>query len=169
MKRLFYILSSIVLAIIVVACIDDNTTDIEDVVRIGDTLPTFTVTTSNGVTVSSEQLSCGISLVMFFHTGCPDCRATLPGVQQLYEKYGSDVQFLLISREDAQASVAEYWSQNNLTMPYSAQNDRRIYELFARKRVPRIYINQNGVIRSIFTDNPTPDYQKLKEALTALI
>ena len=37
-------------------------------------------------------------------------------------------------------------------MPYSAQSDRDIYELFARTRVPRVYICKDGQIKQIFTD-----------------
>ena len=72
---------------------------------------------------------------------------------------------MLISREDPFESVSTYWSENNLTMPYSAQSDRKIYELFAKTRVPRIYIAKDGVIKAIFTDSPVPDYDALVKAL----
>ncbi len=170
MKRLFSIFSVMVFVMISGACIDENVDEFEELVKVGDRLPTFVVTTNEDTTVTSEQLSSGISLVIFFHTGCPDCQAVLPIVQQLYEEYCADgVQFLLISREEAQVSVAQYWMLNHLTMPYSAQSDRRIYELFAHEGVPRIYISKDGVIRSVFTDAPMPTYEELKEALILLM
>ena len=170
MKQLYSIFCVMVFVMISGACIDENVDEFEELVKVGDRLPTFVVTTNEDTTVTSGQLSSGISLVIFFHTGCPDCQAVLPIVQQLYEEYCADgVQFLLISREDTQASVSKYWSQNNLTMPYSAQSDRRIYELFAQEGVPRIYISQDGLIRSIFTDAPTPTYEELKEVIILLM
>lgn len=153
------------------ACISEERNDIEDVVAVGDSLPDFEVVMSDGSTISGADLRTTTSVVMFFHTGCPDCQQALPRVQQLYNTYSSQgVQFVLISREDGATSVAEYWQESGLTMPYSAQEDRAIYELFARKRVPRIYISNNrGVIESIFTDNPVPTYEALEEALTSLL
>jgi hypothetical protein len=49
-------------------------------------------------------------------------------------------------------------------MPYSAQSDRKIYELFAKTRVPRVYFVKEGVIRKIFTDSPAPVYDNLVQA-----
>ena len=55
-------------------------------------------------------------------------------------------------------------------MPYSAQKDRNIYELFAVSRIPRIYISdENGTVRYIFTDDPVPSYDDLKSSLESLI
>jgi hypothetical protein len=54
-------------------------------------------------------------------------------------------------------------------MPYSAQNDRKIYELFAKTRVPRVYICNDGVIKAVFTDQPeNPTYEVMKTALESL-
>jgi hypothetical protein len=55
-------------------------------------------------------------------------------------------------------------------MPYSAQPTREIYELFARTRVPRVYINKDGIIEAIFTDIPsTPSYDEIKSILERLL
>ena len=153
------------------SCIGEEPMDIEDIVVVGSTLPDFEVEMNDGSTITGAQLRTTTSVVMFFHTGCPDCQQALPRVQKLYDTYHSQgVQFALISREDGAASVARYWQENGLTLPYSAQENRAIYELFARKRVPRIYIsNDCGVIESIFTDNPIPTYEEMAEALNELL
>jgi thiol-disulfide isomerase/thioredoxin len=104
---------------------------------------------------------------MFFTTECPDCQQTLPVVRTLYDEYaGQGVKFALISREQSEDSISSYWLSQGFTMPYSAQSDRAVYELFARSRVPRVYICRDGVIKSIFTDQPAnPSYEALKTAL----
>lgn len=53
-------------------------------------------------------------------------------------------------------------------MPYSAQEDRHIYELFAGTRVPRIYMSEDGIIRAVFTDDPLPGYDDLKAVLDSI-
>ena len=153
------------------SCIGEEPMDVEDIVVVGNSLPDFEVEMNDGSTITGAQLRTTTSVVMFFHSGCPDCQQALPRVQKLYDTYHSQgVQFALISREDGAESVAEYWQENGLTLPYSAQEDRAIYELFARKRVPRIYIsNDCGVIESIFTDNPIPTYEEMAEALNELL
>ena len=101
------------------ACISEEQSYIEDVGVVGDSLPDFEVVMSDGSTISGADLRTTASVVMFFHTGCPDCQQALPRVQQLYNSYSSQgVQFVLISREDGATSVAEYWQKSGLTMPY---------------------------------------------------
>ena len=148
------------------SCIDEEETP-EEVVIVGDQLPDFEVTMSDGTSVTGDILRKTPSVVMFFHTSCPDCQQTLPRIQRLYDTYaGKGVRFALISREDGETSVASYWKEHGLTMPYSAQEDRKIYELFAYRRVPRIYVSDStGIVRHIFTDDPIPTDEMLEEAI----
>ena len=143
----------------------------EEVVVVGSTLPDFEVTMNDGSLVTGAMLRTTPSVVMFFHTACPDCQQTLPRVQRLYDGYvGQGVQFALISREEGEATVAAYWEANGLTMPYSAQEDREVYEKFAYSRVPRIYIsNASGRVTHSFTDSPIPTDEDLNGAVSTAI
>ena len=137
----------------------------------GDKLPDFEVVMSDGSVVSNESLKGNISLVMFFHTSCPDCQQALPRVQYIYNEYlQKGVSFALIGRECGKAEIEAYWSENGLNMPYSAQNDRGVYNIFASSRIPRIYISdENGTVRYIFTDDPVATLEDLKSSLDVLI
>ncbi len=148
------------------SCINDD----EIVVRecaVGDRLPDFSVTMNDGASVSGVSLRQSVSLILFFHTSCPDCQQVLPIVQQIYDEYAySDMQFAFISREEEATSIAAYWETQHFSMPYSAQANRTVYELFATSRIPRVYISdREGIIRYIFTDNPVPTYEELASAL----
>lgn len=147
------------------SCIKEGSKGLD--LKPGDPLPSFSVVMMDGSSVCDADLKGSVSLVMFFHTSCPDCQKTLPKIQRLYDEYKDEaVRFLLISREEDAGSIASYWEEHGLTMPYSAQSDRRVYELFARERIPRIYVNgKNGIIRAIFTDNPIPEYSAVKAAI----
>ena len=142
---------------------DQNTSGLQ----VGDFLPEFSVEMNDGTRISSSYLKETVSCIVFFHTTCPDCRETLPEVQKLYDRFSSDVRFVLISREEPDASIAEYWKENSLNMPYSAQSDRSIYDLFAQSRIPRVYIcSKGGMIEAIFTDKPkNPSYEVMAEVL----
>jgi peroxiredoxin len=166
MKRFCCILLSA--AALLVACIKEKQTGAD--LAVGDRIPEFSVMMNDGSTVSSSSLMEGISCIVFFTTECPDCQKTLPHIQKLYDEYISKgVRFLLVSREDGESAVSSYWSSNSLTMPYSAQEDRTIYELFARTRVPRVYINKDGLIKAVFTDIPAnPTYEDMKAVIENL-
>lgn len=159
------------LALLPCSCINEEAPNSDNVVVVGDTLPDFSVTMNDGTTVTGAQLRESHSLLLFFNSGCPDCRKALPSVQQLYNEYSAQgVRFTLISREEGATSIAAYWQECGYTMPYSAQEDRKVYELFAKSRVPRVYISdEGGVIKAIFTDDPVPTYEALLEALMAIL
>ena len=137
----------------------------------GDTIPQFEVTMTDGSKVTPQSLYGSPSCIVFFHTSCPDCRQTLPKVQEIYDLYiNKGVKFVLISREQGKEEIQEYWNENNLTMPYSPQTSREIYSLFAQSRIPRIYISdEDGTIGKIFTDDPLPTLTDIETALNSII
>ena len=154
-------------AALLVSCIKEKQTGAD--LAVGDSISDFSVKMNDGSTVSSSSLMEGVSCIMFFTTGCPDCQKTLPQMQVLYDEYTEkDIKFLLISREDGESAVSLYWTSNGLGMPYSAQDDRIVYQLFARTGVPRVYICKDGRIHAIFTDDPTPTYEEMKAVIDSL-
>jgi peroxiredoxin len=150
-------------------CIKEKQTGAE--LKVGDSLPDFEVVMNDGSTVTDDMLKETVSVIMFFHTSCPDCQQVLPQMQKIYDEYASkDVGITLISREESMSSIFTFWEEKGLKIPYSAQPTRKIYEKFASERIPRIYIcEKGGIIRYIFTDNPNPSYDDIKVSLDSLI
>ena len=173
MKRLVNIQAFILLllaALVVlctISCIKEKDNG-EFELKVGDSIPDFTVQMNDGSTVTGTSLKTGVALIMFFNTGCPDCQQVLPEIQNLYNEYSSQISFALISREQDDSVVAPYWEEKGYTLPYSAQSDRKVYNKFATSRVPRVYICKDGVIKTIFTDDLVPQYSDLKGAVTKL-
>ena len=50
------------------------------------------------------------------------------------------MRFVCIAREEDAADIAAWWSDNGLSLPWSAQPDRRVYNMFANTGIPRIFI-----------------------------
>ena len=150
-------------------CIKEKQTGAD--LKVGDVLPDFEVMMNDGSVVTDEILKEKVSVVMFFHTTCPDCQQALPIMQNIYDEYASKgVVFVLVSREEGNEDIAGYFNENGLKMPFSAQNDRKVYELFAKTRIPRIYINdRDGIIRYIYTDDPVPSYGAIKKSLENVV
>lgn len=167
MKRLLILFSFVG---IISGCILEKEHKSSDI-QTGDPLPAFKVVMNDGTVITDDDLKKGVSIVMFFHTSCPDCQQALPRVQAIYDEYApKGLGFALISREESSSDIDDYWKNNSLNMPYSAQSDRKVYNKFASSRIPRIYISdENGIVRYIFTDDPVPSYDELKSAVESLI
>ena len=139
--------------------------------KVGDMIPEFEVAMDNGTVVTDDVLKESVSVIMFFHTSCPDCQQVLPEMQKIYDEYASNgVKIVLISREEGKDDIQSFWDENGFNMPYSAQNGRDVYLKFARERIPRVYVcEKGGIIRYMFTDNPNPSYDDLMSSLESLI
>lgn len=166
MKRSLVYIISVVLA--TVSCINEKTEGAD--LAAGDLIPDFTVTMNDGTELTGAMLRETPSCIMFFHTSCPDCRQALPVMQKIYDEYASKgVRFALISREEEGDTIAAFWKEHGLTMPYSAQKTRKIYNLFAQTRVPRIYVcEKGGTIRFIHTDAPVPEFEDLDKEISCI-
>ena len=88
-----------------------------DVVKVGQKLPQFSVTTSNGMVVSNTTLQGKPSVIVFFNTLCGDCQRELPIVQQVYNQYANRAYFICISRAQGTDDVAAYWQSKNFNLP----------------------------------------------------
>lgn len=134
---------------------DDN--EVTERVNVGDRVPSFSVdVVTDGIisTFSTAQLT-GETVIVFFNTTCPDCQRDLPKLNQYYLKHKNDkgFQMVAISRAEGEDTVAAYWKDNGLQIPYSAQSDRRIYELFASSIIPRIYfVSAKGIVTRVFIE-----------------
>ncbi len=168
MKNIFVVMAAVAAAMMMCGCIRDEVRGAD--LKVGDGLPDFEVVMSDGSVVTDESLKGSVSVVMFFHTTCPDCQKTLPVMQGIQDEYASKgVKFAVVSRSEGQEEIEAYWKKNGLKMPYSAQNDRDVYEKFAKTLIPRIYVNdKDGIIRFIYTDDPVPGYDDLKSAIESL-
>lgn len=130
---------------VLASCVQDADEWVERV-AVGDHLPAFSVVLDDGTIYDS--MAPGASVIVFFHTGCSDCLRELP---LLDERYRAGVyegkRVVCISRAEGAESVAAFWQEHHLALPYSAQPDRRIFDLFASAGIPRVYeTDEEGVV-----------------------
>lgn len=172
--RAFVLLIACTAAYLPLTCINDDVADntAASLVKPGDKLPWFTVTMCNGTLLDSRSLAGRPSVIVLFNTSCPDCRDELPVLQETYESFGTDgrVAFVAISRAQNNASVASYWRDNNLSLPYSAQDDDEVYRLFATSVIPRTYLcDAQLTVRHMYTDYPLPTAAGLANDINCLL
>lgn len=159
---------SLILLLAIPSCVNDDDPD-PGSLKVGDSLPAFSVTLNTGETVTSESLRGKVPVIVFFNTSCPDCQKELPVVQKVYKALTAspDVFIMAIAREEGAEAISAYWKENNLTIPWSAQPDRKVYNLFANSVIPRLYIaDSKGIITASFGDTNIPSADQLIEAIS---
>lgn len=137
------------------SCITDveNVADSGDLIKVGDALPSFVVQTNKGEEVTNHSLQGKPAVIVFFSTECNDCKRELPIVQRVFDDKKTAANFLCISRGQTEEAVSAFWTEESLSLPYSAQSDRKVYHLFATHTIPRIYITDSeGIVRKIFAE-----------------
>ena len=151
---------TILLILTAVGCssVVDDEDDVKEYVKVGDRLPLFSVDVVDGdgktATFSTAALT-GETVIVLFNTSCGDCQRELPRMNDYYLQHCGDkgFQMVAISREEGAESVAAYWKEQGLSIPYSAQTDRRIYNLFASSIIPRTYFcSADGIITQILVE-----------------
>ena len=164
--RIYNLFLSLLFAIGFTSCITDGESysDLWSI-SVGDRLPDFTVTTSGGETFSTADLANGTAVIIFFNTECEDCRQELPELQKVYDQTRDKTVWIAISREENELSIEKFWQAKGLTIPYSAQTDRKIYQQFANSGIPRLFIASQKAIKAAFD----PDKIPATDQLTAII
>lgn len=133
--------------------------DVVERIVVGSRVPIFSVNVVDyeGLTTSfSTNRLYGETVIVFFSTQCKDCQRELPELNDYYLKHKDDegFQMVAISRAEGEQSVADFWSANNLQIPYSAQTDRHVYELFASSIIPRVYfVSEQGIVTKILIEH----------------
>ena len=157
MRRVWLLLTA---AVVFAACSmgDDDDGEVTEYVKVGDRVPAFSVETvladGSTATFSTARLT-GETVIVLFNTSCGDCQRELPRLNEYYLQHRSEpgFQMVAISREEGAESVAAYWKEQGLSIPYSAQTDRRIYNLFASSIIPRTYFcSADGIITQILVE-----------------
>jgi len=131
--------------------INDDEPEMRSLVDEGDRIPSFEVIV-DGRTVTDESLRGKSSLIVFFSTGCPDCRRALPMIERVYRQR-PDLEILCISRSEGEEEVSAYWKENSLTLQYSAQTDDTVYRLFATSGIPRLYaVGPDLMVTAVYSE-----------------
>ncbi|MBQ0048961.1 MAG: TlpA family protein disulfide reductase [Bacteroidales bacterium] len=126
---------------------EEAITPADNLVHVGDPLPYFEITMNDDSLLKTSDLSGKPTLIVFFSTLCKDCQRELPTLNRRYLDHAADTTFVAIARQQTPDVLADYWAAHQLSLPYSAQPDRSVYHLFARKGIPRIYISDaHGIV-----------------------
>ena len=120
--------------------------------KIGDKIPDFTLTLSNGKKISSKDWRGKVVMLQFTASWCGVCRKEIPYIQKdIWVKNKRNSNFLLfgVDRDEPLEKVRQYQKEMNISYPLAIDPNADIFGLFADKRAGvtrNVIINRDGKI-----------------------
>ncbi len=113
--------------------------------------PEFTLTSSTGEAISLSDYRGKIVFLNFWTTWCKYCLEEMPDFQEAYEKYGDDLQILLVNvttdENTDRAGVIKWYEQFDYTMPMVLDEDGDVTSQFTIPGYPTTYfIDRDGSV-----------------------
>jgi thiol-disulfide isomerase/thioredoxin len=116
-------------------------------VLVGNRLPQFTLNALAG-----KEIRVGApgkaTVLNFWATWCPPCRAEMPELEEFSRKYGTQVNFYAINIQEPAEKITEFMQQRNFSMPVLIDKDGETARTFRINAIPTTVIaDKQGVIR----------------------
>jgi thiol-disulfide isomerase/thioredoxin len=111
--------------------------------------PDFSIITSDGEYISSDELRGKVILIDFWGTWCQPCLNAIPFLSHLEKKYGNEA-FVLISVDvnDEEVKWREFIAQNKMNWMHTRDSNAKIQRLFQVTAYPTYFlIDHEGIIR----------------------
>jgi peroxiredoxin len=122
----------------------------------GFSAPDFTLETLQGETISLSDLRGQAVLVNFWATWCPPCRAEMPAIQQVYEKYRDQgFTVLAVDLQESPAQVNNFAEELGLTFPILIDPDASVFIRYRVTGLPStFFVDRAGIIQEVTIGGP---------------
>ncbi|MGZ5253248.1 MAG: TlpA family protein disulfide reductase [Flavitalea sp.] len=108
----------------------------------------FSYRNEKGETVSTESLKGKVVFINFWASWCPPCRAEMPSIYDLYNKFKNDERYVFIfmnEDEDKQKAV-NYLKKEGFDMPIMTASGTISSELYSGTLPTTIVLNKKGEV-----------------------
>lgn len=137
-----------------------------EIVGVGDKIPNFEFVL-DGVKLDESYFTHKLVWINFFATWCPPCRAELKLInEKLYKKYkdNCDFAFIAVGYGHDIEQIRLFQIENQLELPFVADQNLSIFSLFAKGVIPRNYlVDREGVIFYAGDGFDEAEFEKLFE------
>ncbi len=140
-------------------------------VKIGDTVPNFTLTTFDGQTYNLEDHRGKVVVVNFWASWCKPCEQEAADLETAWRDYqpGGEVLFLGVDYVDTEPEAMAYLEKFDITFPNGPDLGTKISQAFRILGVPETYIiDRNGVLRHV-KKGPYQSLAEIKAAINPLL
>jgi peroxiredoxin len=126
--------------------------------RQGFLAPEFSLTSTDGNTVSLSELRGQAVLVNLWATWCPPCRAEMPAMQKLYEEYkdqGFVVLAVNMTYQDDFLAIAPFVEEYQLSFPILLEETGEVGRKYELRSLPSsFFIDREGIIQEVVIGGP---------------
>lgn len=120
--------------------------------------PDFTLTTLAGDEVTLSELRGDPVILNLWATWCPPCRAEMPAIQAVYEKYreqGLQVLAVNMTYQDSAPAAADFVQEFKLTFPIPLDTTGIVGNGYQMRALPStFFIDREGVIQQVIIGGP---------------
>jgi cytochrome c biogenesis protein CcmG, thiol:disulfide interchange protein DsbE len=120
--------------------------------------PDFSLEGADGKTYQLSDFRGQAVLVNVWATWCPPCRAEMPAMQSVYEKYknqGFTILAINATHQDNRSAVDRFTTEHQLTFPILYDIDGSATRAYQVHSFPSsFFINPNGVISEVVIGGP---------------
>ena len=136
--------------------------------------PSFEITTAAGDTFQYPRDLEGPTIVLFWATWCPYCKALMPHLQSILDEYGDQVSVLALNfkdDDDPAAFLAERGFNFRLIL-----HSEKVAESWGVKGTPglfltdsagRVVFSRGAIPKEAYRDDPDEDYASLRHSQKA--
>jgi cytochrome c biogenesis protein CcmG, thiol:disulfide interchange protein DsbE len=137
--------------------------------RVGDTAPSFEVTSYDGQVYKSEDLLGQIVIVNLWANWCAPCHFEAPGFEQIYREYADEGVLLLgVNWLDIESEAMSFINRYDLSYPNAPDTGELVYNAFHVQAMPETFvIGRDGRIAGVFIGGVT--YDQLAQLLDSLL
>jgi len=118
----------------------------------------------NGKSVTLSSLKGKVVFINFWTTWCPPCRAEMPSIHQLYNKYkqNKNVVFLMVDADGKLPAADKFMKKKGYDMPVYSIKSNVPESLFSGTLPTTIILNKSGQV--VFNGTGAADYSNPKVA-----
>lgn len=126
--------------------------------RKGFSAPDFTLRSSDGSSLTLSDLRGNPLIINIWASWCPPCRAEMPAMQRVYEKYRDDGFIILAvnsSFQDDPEKAQAFADELGLDFPILFDQDGNVSHLYQASALPSSYfVDRDGIIQQVVVGGP---------------
>ena len=175
MKYLTFVIMLLAANVQAQAPVKEIPADYGYVVKIGQQVPEFSLTTTDGKSIKMSDLKGKIVMLQFTASWCSVCRKEMPHIESdIWKKYKSNASFALygIDLDEAKDIVEKFAKEIKVTYPLTLDPKGGIFYQFAEKGAGvtrNVIVDKTGKIVFMTRLYKDEEFQEMKKVIAGLL